>query len=155
MEPVANNEPHLSRALERVDGLVRQVAAAGFGRSRVVLAGFSQGACLAAEYLYRNGAAQVGSAMVLTGGVIGPDGTAWPVRPKLDGLRLLLTSSETDEWIPPHRARQTAHLFRARGAQVMLRIYPGRAHEIGGDEIELARTFLSDSSVTTAGARDG
>jgi len=47
------NEPSLTWALERIDQLVAQLEAEGFARDQIFLLGFSQGACLLAEYLSR------------------------------------------------------------------------------------------------------
>ncbi|HMO57279.1 MAG TPA: hypothetical protein PKC19_07985, partial [Roseiflexaceae bacterium] len=52
--PVASNEPWLSSALARIDGLLAHVAAAGIPAERTILLGFSQGACLTLEYAARN-----------------------------------------------------------------------------------------------------
>src|SRR5579864_4788805 len=46
--PIESNEPYLSAALEMVAGLVKQVEAS-VPAARIVLLGFSQGACLSLE----------------------------------------------------------------------------------------------------------
>ena len=53
LAPLESNEPWLSSALAAVDDVVAQVEEAGAPRSRIVLIGFSQGACLALETLIR------------------------------------------------------------------------------------------------------
>ena len=49
--PISHNEPWLSSALSAVGDVVAQAGEAGAPRSRIVLIGFSQGACLALETL--------------------------------------------------------------------------------------------------------
>jgi hypothetical protein len=44
LAPREANEPHLSSALAKMESVVRSLEQAGFGRERVVVAGFSQGA---------------------------------------------------------------------------------------------------------------
>ena len=54
LAPIEANQPHLSRALDTVDAVIAEWPPAGLDRSRIVLLGFSQGACLTAEYALRH-----------------------------------------------------------------------------------------------------
>src|SRR5262245_62361715 len=54
LEPVAKNEPYLTSAIKHLEHVLGIVATAGVPLHRVVLLGFSQGACLAAEFAYRH-----------------------------------------------------------------------------------------------------
>ena len=45
MAPREANEPYLSSALAKVDAVVRSIEQAGLERDRILVAGFSQGAC--------------------------------------------------------------------------------------------------------------
>jgi phospholipase/carboxylesterase len=135
MEAIASNEPFLSRAVERCDRLVREVT------EEIALVGFSQGACLALEYLLRY-PDRCGAVVAFTGGLIGPSGTNWKPSGTLVGKRVLITGSDIDEWVPEHRVRETASVLLSLGADVRLAIYKGRPHIVGDEEIEEARTFL-------------
>ncbi|MBV8522317.1 MAG: hypothetical protein JOY71_09360, partial [Acetobacteraceae bacterium] len=53
LAPLEQNEPFLSAALEMLDRLVSELGREGLALDRVVLFGFSQGACLALEYAAR------------------------------------------------------------------------------------------------------
>lgn len=44
--PLAQNEPYLSSALQRIGEVVAQVESAGISAARIIVGGFSQGACL-------------------------------------------------------------------------------------------------------------
>ncbi|MEM6457579.1 MAG: hypothetical protein AAF772_21000, partial [Acidobacteriota bacterium] len=70
--PRAANEPFLSGALAAVDRAVGSLVDGGLARERIVLAGFSQGACLALEYAARH-AGHYGAVLAFTGGLIGPE----------------------------------------------------------------------------------
>ena len=50
MEEVAKNEPGISSGLQVLDQLVIDVVARGVRKEHIVLLGFSQGACLAAQF---------------------------------------------------------------------------------------------------------
>src|SRR2546425_6039980 len=69
-EPTETNEPWLSSAIETVDGLFERLAAT-VPAERVMLLGFSQGACLALEYAIRR-PRRYGAVVGLSGGLMGP-----------------------------------------------------------------------------------
>src|SRR4030095_5655233 len=52
--PIEQNEPYLSSALNLVDKAVKHVEAQGIPTEKIFIGGFSQGACLASEYVLRN-----------------------------------------------------------------------------------------------------
>lgn len=135
------NQPHLGWALERIDQLVVQLEAAGRLRSQIFLLGFSQGACLLAEYISRH-PGRYGGVAVLTGGLIGPPGTTWDGE-SLGGTPIVVATSDIDEWVPLARAEETRDVFEARGAAVTWRVYPGMEHIINDDEIALVSQLLA------------
>ena len=67
------NEPRVTHALAAVQDALAGLRRAGVEEDRVVLLGFSQGACVLAEHLVRGGSAGAG-AVLLTGGYVGPPG---------------------------------------------------------------------------------
>lgn len=71
LSPIAQNEPYLSSALQAVAEVVRQVNEAGIASEKIIIGGFSQGACLAAEFAARN-AQRFGGLLIFSGGLIGP-----------------------------------------------------------------------------------
>src|SRR5918995_1508589 len=73
LSPIAQNEPHLTSALNKITSLVDALARDGIPATRIALMGFSQGACLALEYAVRH-AQRYAAVVGLSGGVIGPMG---------------------------------------------------------------------------------
>ena len=144
MQDFEANEPWLTWALERIDQLVAQLESAGFPRSRIVLLGFSQGACLLAEYVSRH-PARYGGVAILTGGLVGPPGTTWDGG-SLDATPVLLATSDVDDWVPLARTEETRDVFTARGAEVTWRVYEGMEHVINDDEVVLVDALLAPSS---------
>ena len=120
---------------------MRELEQGGVPRERQALMGFSQGACLASEYVWRH-PGRWGALIAFTGGLIGPPGTTWEARGDLLGTPVLLTTSDVDAWVPLDRVKQTATVFRAMGAAVDERVYPGMDHVVSDDEIALARPLL-------------
>ncbi len=143
-DPRALNEPYLTESVERCHEAVLEAGEFGrLARERLVIVGFSQGASLALEYALRH-PTRVGSLIVLTGGLMGVPGSDWKATApqSLAGLRLLLTGSDVDDWIPEASTHEAANLFRELGADVQLRIYKGRPHIVSEEEIDEARSFL-------------
>lgn len=142
LAPVASNQPHLDRALRQIEDTIDAIERAGRPRGRVAVVGFSQGACLAAEYVFRHAGAW-GGLGVLTGGLIGPPEAEWTLSGRLDGTPVVLATAEEDAWVPLWRVNQTAEVFRAMGASVDLRVRPGAAHEVSDDAVAATRIMLA------------
>jgi phospholipase/carboxylesterase len=144
-DPRETNEPYLTEAVERCHEAVLEAGENGrLGPEKLVIVGFSQGASLALEYALRHPGC-VGSMIVLTGGLMGVPGSDWKsTAPRsLAGLRMLLTGSDVDDWIPEASTYEAGNLFRELGADVQLRIYRGRPHIVSEEEITEARAFLT------------
>jgi predicted esterase len=136
LAPLAENEPYLSSALGVVDALVHGVEA-----ERLVLGGFSQGACLAAEYALRH-PRRYGGLLLYTGGAIGPPGTTWPPRGSFAGTPAYLGTADPDDWVPVERVRETAEALRAQDAEVTLEVFPGMDHLVNDQEIAAGRELI-------------
>lgn len=139
--PIATNEPYLSAALSKVDETVRRVEAHGIPSQKIFIGGFSQGACLAAEYVIRH-PRPYGGLLIFSGGYIGPMGEPRSATGNLGGMPVFLGCSDVDTHIPLQRVKETTAILTQMGAQVTERIYPGMGHTITEEEIELARTLM-------------
>lgn len=140
--PMEQNEPHLSSALARLASLLGDVERAGIPAERVVLAGFSQGACLASEFVARH-AQRYGGLLVFSGGLIGPPGTPRAYEGTLAGTPVFLGCSDVDPHIPLARVNETAEVLARLGAAVDKRIYPRFGHTINQDEIDAAAALVA------------
>jgi predicted esterase len=144
MEPLASNEPFLTRSVERCHRLVEDAGEGGrLGPRQILIVGFSQGACIAVEYALRHPGC-CGAIVVFSGCLMGPPGTVWrpPGGQTLEGLHVFITGSDMDEWIPEERTREAAGVLADLGADVDLRIYPARPHIVSNLELAEARGFL-------------
>ena len=141
LAPLEANEPYLTSALGRVDAVVEHVLDAGVPAERLLLLGFSQGACLTLEYVARH-ARRYGGVAGLTGGLIGPEGTPRDYAGSLDGTPVFLGTSDPDPHVPVARVEETARVLRQLGAQVTTRVYPGRGHTVNEDELEHVRAMM-------------
>jgi phospholipase/carboxylesterase len=144
MDPIALNEPDLSRAIEQCDRAVEEASEDGrLSADRIAIVGFSQGACLALEYVLRK-PGRCGRVIAFTGAVMGLLDRAWETESRpLIGLRVLITGSDVDEWIPERCTRESARILRELGADVVSIIYNDRPHIIDEEEIAEAAAFLN------------
>ena len=141
MSEIASNEPGLSSGLAVLESLLDRIHTAGLPRSRVVLLGFSQGACLTAEFAVRH-ASRFGGVIVFSGGVVGPPGTRWDEAGRFDGTPAFFGCSDRDSHVPESRVIESAELFTRMGAEVIRRIYPGMGHLVNDDEVTCAQRLL-------------
>ena len=142
MAPTAQNEPGITSGISVVHGLIDDAIAAGVPSERIVLLGFSQGACLAGT------AAQLkprryGGVIMLSGGLIGPPGTTWSADGDFAGTPIFLGCSDVDAHIPEARVLASAAHLESMGAEVTCRIYEGFGHAVNEDEISFVRELVA------------
>lgn len=142
MSPTAQNEPGITSGIGVVHDLIDTVVAAGVPTERIVLLGFSQGACLASTAAQRR-PARYGGVIVYSGGLIGPPGTVWAEQGSLGGTPAFFGCSDRDAHIPEERVRASAALFERMGATVTTRIYEGMGHLVNDDEVAFTRELLA------------
>ncbi len=146
--PLARNEPYLTSALRQVAAVLAQVAAAGIPAERVILGGFSQGACLATEFVARN-AQRYGGLLTFSGGLIGPPETPRDYAGSLAGTPVFLGCSDIDAHIPKERVLESAEVLRGLAAQVTAKLYSNMGHTINEDELQHARQIINDLLAAT------
>src|SRR5437667_358507 len=108
--PLASNEPYLSAALDMISKLVERVEPT-VPAQRIMLLGFSQGACLTLEWAARN-ARRYGAIVGLSGGLIGPDDTPRDYPGSFDQTPVFLGCSDVDPYIAKERVLDAAEVFK-------------------------------------------
>jgi len=139
--PLAENEPWLSSALVLVGDVLAQIISAGIPSERIMLLGFSQGACLTLEFGARN-AQRYGGLVGLSGALIGPDGTPRNYTGSFVGTPVFLGCSDVDFHVPEERVDETAEVLRKLGGEVTERLYPNMDHSVNQDEIDFVRGMM-------------
>lgn len=141
LAPLEQNEPGLSSGLLAVKNAFERATGAGIAPERIIIGGFSQGACLASEFVARN-PQRLGGVFIFSGGVIGPLGMPRSYDGSLDGTPIFIGCSDVDFHIPVERVHETAAIFEKLGAQVIKKIYPGMDHTYIQDEIDEAMSIV-------------
>lgn len=108
----------------------------------VFLTGFSQGACLAAEYLL-SGAPLPVAACLFTGWRVGLPGDGLP-RADLAGLPVYISAGDADPWIPLDAFHRLLVDLTGAGAGVRSDVFPGRAHEVSRVEQAMFSAMLTN-----------
>lgn len=140
LEPIDANQPSLNHALDAIDARVDALVESGIDTARLVVWGFSQGACLLAHWALTR-PQPVGGIILFTGGYIGPEDVVAQAQ-SLDGVPVVVRSIEHDPFVPPERVTQTVTALRAAGADVDALIVPGDEHIITDEAIDAARKLL-------------
>lgn len=143
---LAENEPDLSSGVARVAAAVDRAAAIGLPAERVVVAGFSQGACLAAEFAVRR-PDRYGGIAVLSGALPGPSDRV-PSETgsgNLAGTPVFLGCGADDPHVDRDRLDATVRTFERLEAEVTRRVYPGLGHAVTDDEFDEVGTLLDDA----------
>lgn len=138
--PLEANEPYLSAALGVIESLLARLEAT-IPAQRVILLGFSQGACLTLEFAARH-ARRYGGVVGLSGGLIGPPETPRDYPGSFDGTPVFLGCSDIDPHIPKERVIETGDVLKRIGAKVTVRLYPGMGHTVSQDEIDAVREIV-------------
>ncbi|MBI4419441.1 MAG: dienelactone hydrolase family protein [Gemmatimonadetes bacterium] len=141
MAEIERNEPGMTSGISVIHGLIDDAIAKGIPTERIMLLGFSQGACLASTAALRR-PARYGGVIGYCGGLIGPPGTRWEVSGSFDGMPVFLGCSDRDAHVPRERVDETAAQFERMGAAVNERIYPGMGHLVNEDEIAFTRDLM-------------
>ncbi|HYP41363.1 MAG TPA: dienelactone hydrolase family protein [Chloroflexia bacterium] len=144
MSPIPSNEPWLSSALATLESVISHIAEY-IPYERIMVLGFSQGACLGLEFVARH-ARRYGGVVGLSGGLIGPAGTPRDYIGSFDGTPVFLGCSDVDSHIPKERVLHTEEVLARMGADVTTRLYPNMGHTINQDEIDAVKAIMSNAS---------
>jgi phospholipase/carboxylesterase len=142
LSPIPDNEPYLSSALAAIQDLLDGLSQAGIVPERTMLLGFSQGACLALEFVARH-ARRYGGVVGLSGGLIGPDDTPREYGGALAGTPVFLGCSDIDPHIPKERVLYSAEVLQGLGGDVTTRLYPHMGHTINQDELGFVQGLVA------------
>jgi phospholipase/carboxylesterase len=149
LAPIAQNEPWLSASLDTVAACVKTAEDAGITADRIVIGGFSQGACLSSEFVARNPRRYAGL-LAFTGGLIGPPGADLSHEGDLQGTPALFATGDPDPHVPFQRVKESAEILAKMGATVTTKRYPNRPHTVSAEEIGLAKRLIEGAFSTLA-----
>lgn len=135
------NEPWLSSALDLLKKAVDAATEQGISAENIYFLGFSQGACLALEFVARH-AQKFGGVVALTGGLIGDKIDQENYSGNFNGTPIFMGTGNPDPHVPLKRVKESANILTKMNAEVHLKVYEGKAHSVSQDEIEEANRLV-------------
>ena len=156
LAPLTANEPGISSALNRITAIADDLEETGIGAERIVLFGFSQGACLLLEHAARHPRPWRGI-VAMSGGLLGSAETNEPPRSALlghsekrfdytaalDAVPIQMGCHSGDPVIPLARVRNSAEVLQKLGAQVSLKVRNGNMHAPLQSDLVALRSLLN------------
>lgn len=142
LAPTQQNEPGLSSGLQAIHTIIAELEEKGIKKEKTILLGFSQGACLASEYVARH-PAKYGGLIVFSGGLIGDSISAENYSGSLEQTPVFMGCSDIDHHIPEERVHDSAEILESLGASLTRKIYPGMGHTVNEDEIKHATEIIT------------
>lgn len=141
--PVESNEPGRTSGLQAIDDAIERANEAEIPTEQIMLLGFSQGACLASEFVTRT-PRRYGGLVALSGGLIGETIDTDDYEGDLEETPAFLGCSNVDPHIPEQRVHETATVLETLNADVETRIYDGMGHTVNQDELEYITGMVTE-----------
>ena len=141
LAPREQNQPGISSGLQAIYDQLNALNKSGIATKKIMLLGFSQGACLSSEFAARH-PQRFGGLAILSGGLIGTEVSLDNYSGSFEGTPVFMGCSDYDPHIPQERVHDTAEILEALGADVTKKIYPGMGHTVNEDEIGHVRQML-------------
>ena len=141
LTPRKQNEPWLSSALELITEIIKDINNAGITNDHIYFLGFSQGACLALEFVTQN-AQKWGGVVAFTGGLIGDKIEKEYYSGDFSGTPIFIGTSNPDPHVPVTRVQETTAILKSMNAFATEKIYQNMGHTISEDEIDKANQLV-------------
>lgn len=137
LQPSEKNEPGISSGLQKIFDITLSLKEEGISEEDIFILGFSQGACLASEFVARH-PQKYGGLIALSGGLIGRGNTVEPDEYKgdLNDTPVFLGCSDIDPHIPKERVNETEEVLKKLNGDVTKKLYEGMGHLVNQDEIK-------------------
>lgn len=143
LAPKKKNQPGISSGIQVLYDVLESLVTQGVPKDKIMLLGFSQGACLATEFVARH-PQKLGGVVALSGGLIGPDVSETNYTGSMYQTPVFLGCSNVDPHIPKERVDETERVFNKLNAHVNKHIYKGMGHTVNQDEIKIIRGMMAD-----------
>lgn len=143
MAPKDMNEPGISSGLQAIYDQIRELNDFGVSTDKIILLGFSQGACLTTEFAARH-PQKYGAVVGFSGGLIGEQIYPEKYNGSLEQTPVFLGCSDRDPHIPKERVDETEQVFKQLNADVTKRIYEGMGHTVNKDEIQFVGHLIDE-----------
>ena len=142
--PREQNQPHLNSGIQAIADAIQKAKMHGFTNENIFMLGFSQGACLASEFVARH-PNKYGGIFILSGGLIGDMIYPELYKGDLKQTPIFIGCSDTDLHIPVERIHETSTVLNTLNGRVIKRIYPNMGHTINHEELSNINAIINDN----------
>jgi phospholipase/carboxylesterase len=136
----SETETEIDAALAQIEADITAARALAPASARLVIGGFSQGACMSLEFAASRGPWD-GALFALTGCRVGAAGDNRPVA-ALDGFPAYMSTGSEDPFIRIPEFAQTLHALAVVGARVRSDLFPRSAHVMSPTEVATVDALL-------------
>lgn len=143
LSPREQNQPGIKSGLQSIYDQIEIIEKAGISKGKIIILGFSQGACLASEYVARH-PQKFGGLVALSGGLIGDEIEKDSYQGSLEDTEIFLGCSDVDPHIPKERVDLTEQVLKSLEGNVTKKIYKNMAHTVNRDEINQIRKIMAN-----------
>ena len=143
LAPKEQNQPGINSGLQAIYDQIQLLNNSGIATEKIILLGFSQGACLSSELAARH-PQQFGGIVAFSGGLIGDEINPKDYKGSFEDTPIFMGCSDRDPHIPQERVDETEQVFRQLGAKVTKKIYKGMGHTVNRDEIENVQKMIAN-----------
>tara|TARA_R110000868_G_scaffold259361_11_gene517479 strand:+ start:15372 stop:16043 length:672 start_codon:yes stop_codon:yes gene_type:complete len=144
LAPPSQNQPGINSGLQAISDIILKLEKEGINKENIFLLGFSQGACLASEFIARN-PAKYGGLIALSGGLIGEVIDLNSYSGDIEETPIFMGCSDIDAHIPKERVHESATVFNQLNGTVIKKLYPGMGHLVNEDEIHHIQQLINSS----------
>ncbi len=144
MAPKKMNQPGIKSGLQAIHNQISELNEAGIPTKKIMLLGFSQGACLTTEFAARH-PQRYGGIIGLSGGLIGDKIDPQNYKGSMEQTPVFLGCSDRDPHIPQERVDLTEEIFQQIGANVTKKIYVGMGHTVNQNEIQHVQDLIKQT----------
>lgn len=137
-----SNAPSVESAHTVLESVLSTLARHGFPPERVVLGGFSQGACLALSHTTAY-PRRYGRIVAYSGALIGNFKKGFVPHGDLEGTPIEISGGDHDPHVPWFQMQFAAQTLEAMGAEVELHQHAGLPHTVCRDQIAATRERLA------------
>lgn len=142
LAPKEQNQPGINSGLQAIFDQIHFLNEAGIPTGKIILLGFSQGACLISEFAARH-PQRYGGVAAFSGGLIGSEINPAEYQGALEETPVFLGCSDRDPHIPQERVDETEQIFQQLGGSVNKKIYKGMGHTVNQDEINAVQEIIA------------
>ncbi len=136
----AETESEIIAALAQIGADISAAQARAPSSARLVIGGFSQGACMALEFAAAGGPWD-GALFALTGCRVGAAGHDRPLA-DLEGFPAYLSNGSRDPFIRLPEFAETIHALAGAGARIRSELFPRSAHVMSPTEVATVDALL-------------